>query len=564
MSLPTGVIRLELEADSVVANGKSVENTLNRIETKSESVGKKTEFSTKLMATSLLGLGTSAFSAYQGFDQLEKVQLRAEKSALAVTRAQKQVNDLEREGKTNTEEYTIATERLRLAQEQASQAAGDVKQQIIQLGLSLATTGLTMGNAVIALRGMTLAHGAAATAATAQAAANTGLTFSFRGLTAAMMSNPLGIALVAGSIGALAVYQTNLLGVRDKVDGLISSFTLGKQPVSDLHSEFDHGIDTTQRYTNSVRDLGKEYENTLSILKKNEIEVAGTVAQDILLIGSLKSIANDLIESDAIDLMDLVQKDARLPEKLKQIKSVVESTRGNFFIVTNRDGTIRAVRFDAIGPNITTATPGKYSFKFQNAPLGGQVGGILSSFAAHGGVNITGEDALKISSGLIGPAALRNALNKSSENAGFGGYRGTSGSNKARRGGHGGNKPGWGVAAVEQPFLQSIQGLMSTIDELALFGFNIQAPSFNLSTLVRGYKSPSNEFLQQSIRQAEAGYNSQLAEYNRQVAAARAKIAQDAGFIGLDSGTYVSLYRTDQGRSDIAGMTLYKQLAALA
>jgi uncharacterized membrane protein (DUF106 family) len=110
-----------------------------------------------------------------------------------------------------------------------------------------------------------------------------------------------------------------------------------------------------------------------------------------------------------------------------------------------------------------------------------------------------------------------------------------SGSQKARRGGHGGSKPGWGVSAVEKPFLESSKHFNSIIDELSFFGFNISAPSFNLSNLVKGYKSPSNEFLQTSIRQATASYESQVQEFNRRVEAAKSEILGGVSSLGITS-----------------------------
>ncbi|WP_100182265.1 hypothetical protein [Candidatus Nitrosotenuis aquarius] len=578
MSLPTGVIRLEMEADSVVANGQKVENTLNRIETKSESVGKKTEFSTKMMATSMLGLGTSVFSAYQGFDQLEKVQLRAEKSALAVARAQKQVNDLEREGKTNTEEYTIATERLRLAQEQASQAAGDVKQQTIQLGLSLATTGLTMATTIISLRSMATAHIVAGSAATGQAVANVGLTASFRALTAAMMSNPLGLALVAGSVAALGIYSTNLFGVKDKVDSLIGSFGGATPKMQEFNTEMQTGgIPTMQSYGNSVAETTNRMEglsrtidltsSKIDNLKKNEDSIAGFLNDTYIATGHLLSIADAL--NDQALKQKIIEFEREFERKTEERNRAFFADKSGIvgFIDANAELWNRNITGRGINTNqfrVMSYVSGLISDVFRRAALGGGGGysnlhgsGILSQF---GGISQESASAYVQSQKFHGTNPFGSIGSKAQSLGGISAGKGA----KGRSSKHGGAKPGWGVAAVEAPFQKTIAGLQSTIDELALLGFSIQAPSFNLSAMVRGYRSPSNEFLQQSIRQAQASYDAQMIEYNRQVAAARAKIASDAGFIGLDAGTYMSMYATSQGRSDIEGMKLYKQLAALA
>lgn len=572
MSFPKAEVIYELNTEQFTPAASTAERALQTVENASKKTAKEIEnterrvnFSAKQMATSLIGLGTAAFSAYQGIDQLEKVQLRAEKAALAVARAQKQVNDLEREGKQGTEEHTIAVERLRIAQEQASQAAGDVKQQTVQLGLSLATTGSMMATNIFALRGMTVAHSTAAGAATAQTAANTGLTLSFRGLTAAMISNPLGLALVAGSIAALAAYQTNLLGVKDRVDDLIGSFTLGKQPVESLHAEFNDGIATTRSYTGSLKDLNSEYQNTLNILKKND-KVKEEFTQTLFLMGSLSSLTKDLVEAGVIDLMSLVQKDTRiLPRSEEVIKKL---RRMRIDAIIEEEQLARALGFknrrefeDSLftpGGIIKTLKP-----DFKISALGGGLGFVSEFVKAHKGSLSEISDKALLSIQNLGMGRLEN-LRKEGFGPGaiasiLGGRIGRT-TAKGKSAKHGGNK-----GKQEADYIAEALGFRNTAYSTP---FYVNRMNANISLLEsEGVSMPSYYIMGVSRGRYgrigvnpnfEAEVSAAIAEAGRRRDERIARQTAEANFIGVSLSEYLTLSQTD-----IAGMKLYKQLASL-
>lgn len=573
MSLPVGVIRFELDDEPVVASGQRIENTLNRIETKSESVGKKMEISTKLVATSLIGLGTSAFSVYQGFDQLEKVQLRAEKSALAVARAQKQVNDLEREGKTNTEAYSIATERLRLAQEQASQAAQDVSQQTVQLGLSLGTTGLTMVTTIISLRNMATAHVVAGSAATGQAVANVGLTASFRALTAAMMSNPLGIALVAGSIAALAAYETNLFGLKDRVDGLVSSFTIGKPEISSFHNEFDSGKTTIQGYTSSLRDLNSEYESTINILKKNDVttelgKVQEEMASSMLMMGSLEQMYVTLRSAGVEGFVREFQKDLRnVKSDLASLGIVVDFRDA----LHDRNFTARGVLGNQVKTlSFVSAIVSNYFRDIKADALQGLTGLSFTS-ALHGNLGFLGGITQEAALTLINQPSNRykatnphGAIGARAQN--LGGISASQGA-KGKSSKHGGNK---GPSEYLRE-LTAYGGLRSSADKGSA-GSALAAAQGRMQSLfefltLEGVGIPAFEIWgpagYQRGKVTNPNFDKQLADAIAEATRRRNERLSPYRGLGYSDSDLMNMMNDSQGMSDLAGMRLFKQLASL-
>ena len=129
---------------------------------------------------------------------------------------------------------------------------------------------------------------------------------------------------------------------------------------------------------------------------------------------------------------------------------------------------------------------------------------------------------------------------------------------------HGGFKPGWGVQEVEKPFLQGHAKLQSLSDELRLFGVNLDAPSFNLSSRVSGYRSPSNEFMQTSIRQATAEYEQNVRDYERRIMEEKTKIGAYASRAGLSYSDYLNLEMAGRG-SEVRHIIEYRErLAAMS
>ncbi|MFY9299639.1 MAG: hypothetical protein WAO91_00410 [Candidatus Nitrosotenuis sp.] len=604
MSFPKAEVIYELNTEQFTPAASTAERALQTVENASKKTAREIEnterrvsFSTKQMATSLIGLGTAAFSAYQGIDQLEKVQLRAEKAALAVARAQKQVNDLEREGKQGTEAHTIAVERLRIAQEQASQAAGDVKQQTVQLGLSLATTGSMMATNIIALRSMTVAHSTAAGAATAQTAANMGLTFSFRGLTAAMMSNPLGLALVAASVGALAIYSTNLGGIKDKVDGLIGSFGGATPPISDFHEELkSQGIPamqtyggtvaavgasadyTTQRVTNlgnSIDTIGPKIEN----LKKNEDSLVGLLGETAQYVGSLSSLA-DILNDQA--LKQRVIEFERAFEKAteeRNRKFLEERFPGRFGVGFKDAVSDLQSSFSARGFSTAQQKYARYfSSLITEAFRDIRATGSLHTEGLHGS-GVLGMQGIGESWRALAAFTPLSRLNRTNLGGrigvtanSLGGISVSSGA-RGKSAKHGGNKGGLGAIAGNAVFAglggrltgrnaslgieAGRQAYENMASQLAEFGLSMPSTVTWIAGRgnVRGLAISNPNF--------QAEYDRVMAIYNQKKAAQLAQQMSAATAAGVSHSEYLSMIQTEQGMVDLSGMTLYKQLASL-
>lgn len=222
----------------------------------------------------LLNLSTASAQTYTSISNLARADHSAAMAVLTHQRALTSLHSLQvryqraiDSGRSSTEQLAVmeekiadARERVRLAAEGealAEDQANDVK---ILFASSIANTvvsslqtiktmrDLQVGSAIremLAQRALNAAmiESVPATGATvagttalapAQVAATgttVGLAGAFRGLTAAMMTNPLGWILIGASIAALAAYEANLGGIKTSIEKLGQSFTAGGEEV---------------------------------------------------------------------------------------------------------------------------------------------------------------------------------------------------------------------------------------------------------------------------------------------------------------------------------------------
>jgi hypothetical protein len=283
MSFPKAVVTYELNTESFIPAANTATTALNTISDKTkrtaDDIAKLEEKVTQSkihVAASFTGMASSVASFAFSIDDLGKKQLAADRIALQITKKQNEYNKALAEGKESAQQLKIREEELRILREKHKNAVQDITQATTNLIFTMATMGtVTIPTTIASIRSMQAAQHALAAAQTvttettvSQTAANVGLTASFRQLTVAMMSNPLGIALVAGSIGALAAYQTNLFGVKDKVDSLMVSFGGMSQQVQQVDTTIQTGIPAMDDYADSVRSVGVAAGATAEELKK--------------------------------------------------------------------------------------------------------------------------------------------------------------------------------------------------------------------------------------------------------------------------------------------------------
>src|SRR5688572_27449673 len=251
----------------------------------------QTTASTKNLSTSMQTLGTgltssiasysaaavSVFGLYNAYDNLEKVQQRADRSALAAQTAQTRLASLQEnyneqlsKGNLTAEEVAVqqqkiadAQERVSVSSEQAKIAAGDLNESMAGLALQtlpfVATAAINVVHMITTMRGAFAAHTAATGVLTT---ATTGLRTALTGL----LFHPAFLPLVA--IGAVVTaFTTNLFGLRDAINGIgvaIGNAIPGLRPLLDLmggiNSLFGETKDEAAKATSDVSGSFDEME----------------------------------------------------------------------------------------------------------------------------------------------------------------------------------------------------------------------------------------------------------------------------------------------------------------
>lgn len=243
----------------------------------------------------LLNLSTASAQTYTSISNLARADHSAAMAVLTHQRALTSLHSLQvryqraiDSGRSSTEQLAVmeekiadARERVRLAAEGealAEDQANDVK---ILFASSIANTvvsslqtiktmrDLQIGSAIremlaqkalnaamiesIPATGATVAGTTALAPAQVAATGTTmGLAGAFRGLTAAMMSNPLGWILIGASIAALAAYEANLGGIKTSIEKLGQSFTAGGEEVKAYTGTIQQGGVMLENYGTKI------------------------------------------------------------------------------------------------------------------------------------------------------------------------------------------------------------------------------------------------------------------------------------------------------------------------
>ena len=383
------------------------------------------------MAGSMVALGTSTFSTYKAFDDLNDMQIRVRQSSLQVSKAQEEVNKLQREGKTGTLDYQQAIERLGIAQDRQQKIQDDVNQAQIQFALNLTT--MAVGTIPMGIKSiMDLTKGVG------------GLKAVFAMLEVGMgkwLLIATAVILAFEGIAHLIKYFSGGdidITIENLGSKLTGALTGSSQSAKELNSELPEiqnnlgnvGKSASDAGT-SFADLNKQMDHTVSILKKNEIKsgldgIKTDIAESLIMFGSLESISNTLQEAGVIDLMDKVAKDTRT---IQRELGSPNPTTSRYTIVYDPNGNPHAVLNDEqhLGKNIsapqndgfiqigsmklpvgTTAysdfQKGKslsYSREASKTTvLGGHSALLQAKYLLKGGTNITGANFLNITGGM--------------------------------------------------------------------------------------------------------------------------------------------------------------------
>ena len=687
MSLPVGIIRLEIDAGPVVANGAKVEDTLRRIQNQGEETGKKMEMSTRRAALTTFGFASSLGSLKFQADNLDDSLLKVRKTTLEVSRAQEEVNKLEKEGKTNTLDYAQAKERLAIAEERLSQNTKDASNAQYAFGFSIVGTALQIPNAINAIKNLTASTTILNAVTSKWTLIALGVIGAFEGIAhiikiinpeiditiesfAGRLTKAFGSATAgaeeytgvmkdvtgahktakqetdhfSGSILNLTSYwgnqnekiAENIRLLREQTQAQKIAVTNAEELKKKLKTKgtlwdaiidflfkpnlfpsasAEEAVDFAERVNGANLGTlpGSTFRKATQFTPQNQVIInrmfndlptnfsangdpvmnwaemvwRATFAPDTLgqigqfpkppfsiqdmwaealrnagvnRLSVVKSEFQKQMDNEAKKLLNTLRSDQAIIKKQRDISKLLALKELNNF----REQTIiefvgqdvyerLLVRALLDGHNVDDAKEiakqgllntsrglievlPNGNIRIQNNGSKSALGGTFFGAAGISGIgNLFGRNDLSLSE-MTGNMSLTlqnlgfGALSSYTKSYGIGGTANILGRRQAsigvthapaglrsglttakgRSSKHGGFKRGWGVQEVIRPFNEASVGLQSVADELALFGFNIAIPSFGLESLVRGYKSPSNEFLQTSIRQAKDRYNAQM------------------------------------------------------
>lgn len=561
--------------DNKIGEGKyviSVDNSgaitqLQRFEDQAKKTGESTKRSFMVAASSAISLASGLGSLYFQYDNLEKVQLRIRKASLEVSRAQETVNKLAQEGKQGTLDYQQALERLSIAEERHRILSDDLKESQIALTFSIAQTALTIPSAIKGISELSkstsvlnMVNSKFILIALAVIAAYEGITQAIKyfnkdldfTLSGAINRMTNGIDVMKNTTNqgseSFAVYGGTIAGVGVTADATASS-------LSNLSREID-----------LVNGKASE-------LKKNEDNIARFIGETYIGVGNL------LAFSEALNDQALKQK---IIEFEREFERKTDERNRAFF----NEGKLGVGFSDAnaglwdrniVGRGLTTGQFRTLSFVskqvsdvFRRIALVGGGGGYsnihgnLQRFTGIGGISQESATTLAQQLKFRGTNQFGSIGATANRLGGISVSRGARG----RSSKHGGFKALFGFSATEQQFLTHRSSLQPVVDELARHGFNIQLPYYDLANLVYGNRSPSNEFAQRSIMEAELRYNQRLEIFNRQVEAARAEIeSRLMGLVsrsGLSRSQVLDLQSTQQGTDDLYGIIDFRERLAKA
>jgi hypothetical protein len=517
---------------------------LQQFDSKVKQTSQTTQTSFRQAAASAISLASGLGSLYFQYDNLEKVQLRIRKASLEVSRAQEEVNKLMQSGQRDTLDYQQAVERLEIAQERHKILVNDLQQSQIALGFSIAQTALAIPSAVKAISELTKATNLAKIAQWAQ--------------NFAMLANPLyAIPTAAAIAAAVGLVATNTWGLRDALFGSTEAVEANTDAIKAGGDGFKAYGDSLKTTEDSAKSLDNTMQKTRKTLKEtNEmVEMWSRINSEALKKNEEILNANQSQINTFADLFKRQEAFSVIQEELEKrsIALALQAGYRQFNLTRNFKSAGIDINADPRLASLMSIGSQTITDVFRRLR---QTGNIDNSEAYHGSF---GNDFAGIPRSLAG-----DLIN----NGRVGSSRSVSGSSKARRGGFGGFKAGWGVQEVIKPFDAQINGYEAIAKQYRDMGFQIDLPEFPLANLVRGYKSPSNEFLQTSIRQSTARYDASVQRFHQQIAAAKVEIENRLmGLVsrsGLTRSEVVSLQSTQQGTDDLYGIIDYRERLARA
>jgi hypothetical protein len=220
-----------------VVTGSAVQNT-QQLNDSLEKTGQKAQQASmnyKLMATSIIGLGTGALGLVESLTSLERTHIRLEQATQRATVLEHELQAERLKGQEGTQKYADQMNQLGIIQQQISLYQERYNEQMLMFGTSIANTVVSSITAVGTVMSMlkttnvaaTVAQEAQTAASVEQAAAlplveggAVAAAGGIRAMTAAawgFVATPIGVALLAIGAG-LAVWESNLGNLRGTIE----------------------------------------------------------------------------------------------------------------------------------------------------------------------------------------------------------------------------------------------------------------------------------------------------------------------------------------------------------
>jgi len=227
LSVASGKIELRLEAidQATPSLGKverevgSLTQGLGKAESRVESLGKTTTVSLKDVVTGFSGVATAGFALYGTYERIQDASIALDTAEKNVHRTEttlmslrKRLNDLTAQGKTETEDYRITTEKLSVAEQtleiqtkKLQQAKEDLNKSYVLAATSIVPSLITAGMSLKDVYGTLKTY-------------TEGATVAQLGLNAAMWAFPA--AIIAGLAANVAMssqdYQKRLATLNEE------------------------------------------------------------------------------------------------------------------------------------------------------------------------------------------------------------------------------------------------------------------------------------------------------------------------------------------------------------
>ena len=540
---------------------------LNRFEQQVKTTTRNTEVSFRQAAASAVSLASGVGSLYFQYDNLEKVQLRIRKASLEVSRSQELVNKLVSEGKTGTLDYQQALEKLSIAEERHRILSDDLKESQIALGFSIAQTALTIPSAITAIKGLTSATSVLNMANSKFILIALAVIAAYEGITQAIkyFNKDLDFTL-SGAINRM----TNGIDVmKDSTNEGSASFAVYGSTISGVGA-------SASATTGSLGTLNREIDLTngkIENLKKNEDSLAVFIGETYSAIGNMIAFADAL--NDQALKQKMIQFEREFERKTEErnqsyLASLDKNSPG--FTDANAglwDRNIVGRGMTGKQFRVLSHVSKQVSDVFRRIALGGGGGysnihGNLQRMTGIGGISQESASVYAQSLKFRGTNPFGSIGSRANQLGGISVSIGAKGKSSK----HGGFKRGWGTQEVIRPFNEQTASYQAISDYYRNLGFDIDVPKYGLDYMIRGIKSPSNEFLQNAIHGATNNYNLAVARFNQQIENAKAEIENRilglASRSGLTRSQVVTMQTTQQGTDDLYGIIDYRERLARA